>query len=538
MNQTPTNHRYQEIRSKRIPNASENFSINNPSTAKNCSVNYLTTTRSPVVILLDSAKRLDPREQLKPGSKRASTLTLVTSMVGGGVLALPYGMYKSGFVTTSLYFFIIGFVASWTAYGLILAGQKTGAKTFYDIAKVLFSGKLAILIELNMIFILVLACVAYLTMVKNLLPWALQVILHTDEDNIWIGSNFLLPLVTVVVILPLALMRKVAALRYASLCGFSCVIYLLVVIALKFFDYCDTYGFGCLTGKPTAPSVWTQMDYYGIGWTGHMYTIPLIICSYTAHPTVLPIYIELQKKSPKDMWVIIVIGHFLAGSVYFGLSSFGYCTFLSNTKPNFLLNDYHENFLVIFGALGFCFVCLLAIPLFTQANRRSITTLYFDHFGKKIQLKKPLLFDQEKASFSSESEEGEPERSGSKMLVTPEKTLSGDQRQSVTGSEKSVQFERKLPMWANFIITFGFLAIEVYISLYISNMGAALAFMGMSAYPVGCYLFPTLALWKLHLQNPEDEDINYKLLFIVTNSTAVVCVLAFIGLLVEFKVLS
>jgi len=538
MNQTPMD-RNKDVITWRLKNTSETYSINDASTVKNHSVNNPTASQSPVVRLLDSVKWLDPRKQLKSGSKRASTLTLVTSMVGGGVLALPYGMYNSGFFFTSLYFVIIGSIAIWTVYGVILVGQKTNSKTYYDIAKVLFSGRVAILIEIVMVLILVLASVAYLTMVKNVLPRALQVILNTDEGNTWTSANFLLPLVAVFVISPLSLMRKVAALRYASLCGFSFVLYLIVVVALKFFDYCDKYGSGCLTSNPTVPSVWTQMNFYGIGWTGHMYTIPLIIGSYTAHPTVLPIYIELQKKSPKDMWVVILVGHSLTALVFFGLSAFGYFTFLSDTKPNFLLNDYHHNFLVIFGAVGFCLVCILAIPLFTQANRRSITTLYFEHFGKETRLKKPLLFNHQKLSFSCENEEGKPNLISSPgMVVTPALACAAELPQPIKSPKNLAVFERKLPMWANLIITFGFLAIEVSVSLYMSNIGVVLAFIGMSCYPLGCYLFPTLALWKLHAQYPKDEDINCKLLFIVTTSTVIVCILGLIGLLVEFQVIS
>jgi len=165
--------------------------------------------------------------------------------------------------------------------------------------------------------------------------------------------------------------------------------------------------------------------------------------------------------------------------------------------------------------------------------------LYFEHFGKQTRLKKPLLFNHQKTPFASEREEDDPNQISSPgKVVTPALAFAADRTQPVKIPKKSAEFERRLPMWANFIITFGFLAIEVFVSLYISNIGVVLAFIGMSFYPLGCYLFPTLALWKLRAHYPEDNDINYKLLFIVTTSTVIVCILGLIGLLVEFKVIS
>jgi len=522
-----------EFALKRPTDASTCWSINDSSTINIYADNNRTLR------LFYSIYEFEPRKQLQPGSRLSSTLMIISSMVGGGALALPYAMYNSGFCFALLYFIVYGFIASWTVYAVIIVGQKTNAKTFYGIAKVLWSERVAIVIEILMVLLLALASVAYLTMVKNLLPWALKVILHTDEDETVTSAKFLLPLVTIVVIWPLALMRKVSALRYASLCGFCFVIYLVVVIVVNFFDNCDTYGTGCFTERLTVPSIWMQMDFYGIGWTGHMFTIPMIIGSYTAHPTVLSIYVELRKKSPKDMWSVIWIGHCVTALMYICLSSFGYFTFLSTTKPNLLLNNYHHNILVIFGSIGFCAVSTAAVPLFTQANRRSITTLYFDLFGKETTRYSPLLSKRDKVIFSSKDEEAEHnEKVGSKMLLTPGESAFGTRRtHSVKSAKNLAEFERMLPMWANFIITFILLTIEVSISLYMTSIGTVLAFSGMLPFPIVCYVFPTLALWKLHAHYPDDEDINFKLLLISTTSTLLVCVLGVIGLLVKFKVL-
>jgi len=497
---------------------------------------------SPLYKLFDSAKMLDPRKQLKPGSKRASTLTVITSMVGGGTLALPYAMKHSGLIPTLIYFPLISSMCAWSLHCVILIGQKTNANTFYDIANVLFGTKVAIVIELLLVSILMLASVGYLTMVKNLLPYSLRIIFHTDVDCFWTGKEFLIPALTFVVISPLALMPKVAALRYASLCGFCLVFYLTIVTVYTYFDYCNKpYGHGCLTSSHTEPSVFENVDLWGVNWVGHMYTIPLIISSFSAHPCVLPIYIELRQKSPKDMWVVMVTGLTIAALVYMVLATFGYFTFLSDTDPNYLLNEYHHNVAVTFASVGLCLVCSLAIPLFIHAKRRSITTLYFNHFAKKDTIENPLLWNRHRVegevSSNWETQESESDfLSGSRMVETPELAFAGRRPDNVkTKPSKPTQ---SLPCFANLIITYGFLIFEASVSLYVSNIGVVQGLIGSTNFPICCYVFPAFALWKLRAQNPDDKDIDNRLLFIVTSSAVIVSILAVLGLLEEFKVIT
>lgn len=616
----------------------------------------------------DSAKKLDPRKQLKPGSKRASTLTVITSMVGGGTLALPQCMLKSGLPCTIVYFVVCATMCAWSLHGLILVGQKTKSNSFYDIAKRLFGKKVAVIVELLLILNLMLAAIAYLTMVKNLLPKALQIELHTTDSNPWTSSTFLVPVMAVLVVSPLALMPKVGALRYASLCGFCLVIYLACITVYTFFDYCDqSFGYGCFS-KPypeqstptvsatireqypgtnenmtingkyssidksggltatmifednmkvgfsvsgpvivncavdnynilnstillsmnnisesclqhlssnnitlkqikystdtrwiivsvdynlsaismrlTKDAIWNSMDLYGLSWTGHFYTIPIIISSYAAHPTVLPIYIELQRKSPKDMWIVVITGLSISTVIYCMLATFGYFTFLADTAADYLLNDYHHDIAVVLAAVGLCLVCSLAIPLFIHAKRRSITTLFYNHFAKKKKVKSKLherlINNSQKSGVRSDDSNSESEycsQIGPGLVETPEIAFAKHRPKLVRINSERLNPPQHLPLWGNFLVTFLLLSIEAIISLYVNNIGVVMTLLGSTTFPVCCYVFPTFALWKVHKQNPLDKDIDNKLLIIVTGSTILVSISGVLGLLEQFGLL-
>jgi len=495
--------------------------------------------------IVDSVKKLDPRQQLIPGSKRASTLTVITSMVGGGTLTLPFGMLNAGFISTLIYFPLLATLCAWSLHGLILVGQKTNANTFYDIAKALYGAKVAVCVELLLVLNLMLASVAYLTLIKNLLPLALQIELHSDITP-WTSSVFLIPIIAVLVISPLALMPRVAALRYASLCGFCFVIYLTCVTAYTFFDYCDRpYGNGCLT-KTDSKNVWVwdNVDWYGLSWTSHFYTLPLIITSFAAHPTVLPIYIELRRKSPQEMWTVIIAGLSVATGIYTVLSTFGYLTFLGDTKADFLLNDYRHNVLIVCGAIGLCLVCALAVPLYIHAKRKSITTIYYNHFStdKTNDITERLLSGPVKSeirlSLSVDCNSvAEVSRNNPTLVETPELAFAAH-RPLCIRQQSEKHPKKELPFWANCLITFTLLFIEALVSMSIENIGVVLAFMGSTAFPVCCYVFPTFALWTVHKKYPDDKNIDTKLLVIVTTSAILVSVFGALGLLKLFGFLN
>jgi len=156
-------------------------------------------------------------------------------------------------------------------------------------------------------------------------------------------------------------------------------------------------------------------------------------------------------------------------------------------------------------------------------------------------MEKKLLSNEQKSDSSAydSSEESESSlNSFPRMVETPELAYAAHRPESAKRRKKPKKNPPKLPIWANFVICLGLLSLEVTVSLYVSNIGIVLAFLGSTVFPVGCYVFPTFALWKLHAQYPEDKDINMKLLTIVTSSTIIVSTLGILGLLVQFKIVT
>jgi len=488
-----------------------------------------------VQTFVNSAMLLKSRIQLQPGSRRASTLTVITSMVGAGILALPYAMMRSGILPTVCYIIIIAIMCAWALHALIIVGQHLGAHSFYDIADVLFGRTVAIVVELLIIANLILVSVAYLTMIKNILPLILHILTHSS--SFWDSRFFVVPLVTFVIILFLALKRRVAALRYTSLLGLLLVCYLTVITIVKFAQYCGGACTGWFVYEPSAISSNSATeshptyDFLGVklwesSWRGHFYTLPIILTSYAAQPTVLPIYIELQSRSPTEMWIVISSGLTVAALLYITLSLFGYLTFLSKTEPNYLMSDYHGDLAIVIAGLGLCLVTSLGVPLMIHAVRRSIIALYYaPHMSTEyMDIRKPLL----------NATDGEYWGSGSfvdvtrkqSLVETPEYTFAFRRPKFMRDIIKSSS--KQLPLCAHLSVTLGILIVVCFAALFFPNLGVVMAFVGSTVFPAIGYIFPMLSVWKLRWIEP--KQISNKLLVIISFIGLTVSMIALFGI--------
>ena len=76
----------------------------------------------------------------RTGTISSAVFNLTTTMVGGGVLSLPYAMSKSGLVTGFALLLLFGCVADFTVYSLVSCSRRSGQATIEGVAKAALGG--------------------------------------------------------------------------------------------------------------------------------------------------------------------------------------------------------------------------------------------------------------------------------------------------------------------------------------------------------------------------------------------------------------
>eukprot|EP01083_Nonionella_stella_P006373 18499_1 len=337
---------------------------------------------SPIPGLLRSASSILSRSmRLPPGSLRASTLTVITGMIGGGTFTFSYGIYKSGMIAGLIYLLLLSSLICYTTHCIVWCAERNNCPSFRALALKLCGTKVAIFIQVCLCLMLWMVCVSYMTLTKNLLASAVSAI---NTHNALTSKPVLLLLIASFFPTYLALKRRVSSLRYASLFGLIVIVFSMIFVVVKFVDLCPSSdpndknpGFDrkCLLQSVSDHSYWINTDLLD-----HSYTIALFFGGFAAQFTVLPIYFEMQKRSPLRMTKCIASGFGITCFIYIIVALFGFWTFpnlVDAVKDQNLITLY-ENDDVIMEILQILLALYVmsTIPLYAHAFRNSIKQLF------------------------------------------------------------------------------------------------------------------------------------------------------------------
>ena len=111
-----------------------------------------------------------------------------------------------------------------------------------------------------------------------------------------------------------------SSLRFSSIFGFACVLYLTILIIVEFFF---------VTEHKTAN--WKNARLFHVSINGIFGSFPLVIFAFLYQPNIPSIYMELNNKSLKRMDKVLTRGSIICIVIYIVVGIMGYATFVD--KP-------------------------------------------------------------------------------------------------------------------------------------------------------------------------------------------------------------
>ncbi|XP_013888495.1 sodium-coupled neutral amino acid transporter 3 isoform X1 [Austrofundulus limnaeus] len=330
-----------------------------------------------------------------------SVFNLSNAIMGSGILGLSYAMSNTGIV---LFLILLTCIACLSCYSIhlllrsagvigIRAYEQLGLRAFGQPGKILA----AIVITLHNIG----AMSSYLFIVKYELPLVIQAFLGlTSASEDWfMNGNYLIIIVTICIILPLATMKHLGYLGYTSGFSLSCMVFFLSAVIYKKFNIScplETYGNHSVS---TVTSDDTCTPKYFTVNQETAYTIPILAFAFVCHPEVLPIYTELRnptKRRMQNIGNVSILGMF---TMYFFTAIFGYLTFFGYTEAE-LLHTYSKvnplDKLILCVRLAVLVAVTLTVPVVLFPIRRALLQLLFPgksfHWVRHIAIAVCLLF--------------------------------------------------------------------------------------------------------------------------------------------------
>uniref|UniRef100_A0A672ZWU7 Solute carrier family 38 member 5b n=1 Tax=Sphaeramia orbicularis TaxID=375764 RepID=A0A672ZWU7_9TELE len=340
-----------------------------------------------------------------------SVFNLSNAIMGSGILGLSYAMSNTGIVLFLILLTCIACLSCYSVHLLLRSAGIVGIRAYEQLGLRAFGhpGKIlaAVIITLHNIG----AMSSYLFIVKYELPLVIQAFLGqtTSSDDWFMNGNYLIIIVTVCVILPLAMMKHLGYLGYTSGFSLSCMVFFLSSVIYKRFNIaCPPELFGNYSVSTPMPEDTCTAKYFTINQEVSMmfliylqtaYTIPILAFAFVCHPEVLPIYTELSnptKKRMQNIGNVSILGMFI---MYFFTATFGYLTFYENTEAE-LLHTYSKvdplDKLILCVRLAVLVAVTLTVPVVLFPIRRALQQLLFPgrpfHWFRHVAIAVCLLF--------------------------------------------------------------------------------------------------------------------------------------------------
>ncbi|XP_029906840.1 sodium-coupled neutral amino acid transporter 3-like isoform X2 [Myripristis murdjan] len=321
-----------------------------------------------------------------------SVFNLGNAIMGSGILGLAYAMANTGVVLFLILLTVVAVLSSYSIHLLLKSSGIVGIRAYEQLGYRAFGtpGKMAAGIAITLQNIGAMS--SYLYIVKYEFPLVLQAFLKVDKPagEWYLNGNYLVIIVSVAVILPLALMKQLGYLGYTSGFSLSCMVFFLISVIYKKFNvpcpFVDFVFNGTLSGthdNATDP----------VGEDSHdcvpkmvnlnsqtAYTIPILAFAFVCHPEVLPIYTELRNPTKKKMQHVSNISIAVMYTMYFLAALFGYLTFYGEVEAE-LLHTYSRidpyDILILCVRLAVLTAVTLTVPIVLFPVRRAIQQMLF-----------------------------------------------------------------------------------------------------------------------------------------------------------------
>uniref|UniRef100_A0A3Q0T6L1 Solute carrier family 38 member 3a n=1 Tax=Amphilophus citrinellus TaxID=61819 RepID=A0A3Q0T6L1_AMPCI len=293
-----------------------------------------------------------------------SVFNLGNAIMGSGILGLAYAMANAGVVLFLLLLTVVAVLSSYSIHLLLKSSGIVGIRAYEQLGYRAFGtpGKMAAGIAITLQNIGAMS--SYLYIVKYELPLVIQAFLRVDKPagEWYLNGNYLVIIVSIAIILPLALMKQLGYLGYTSGFSLSCMVFFLIAVSPLIL--------GILTCKLKITSLLLSTAY----------TIPILAFAFVCHPEVLPIYTELRNATKKKMQHVANISIAIMYIMYFLAALFGYLTFYGEVEAE-LLHTYSRidsyDTLILCVRVAVLTAVTLTVPIVLFPVRRAIQQMAF-----------------------------------------------------------------------------------------------------------------------------------------------------------------
>lgn len=379
-----------------VRSTSINKHINNILNNENIKAISRNSSKTSISMLPDNDKTMSTDDvdddDMKPTTHtstttgQASTIACISALcntiLGSGMLAIPYAMSQCGYILGIILLILGACASSFALHLLSLCANKVSIKptSFYIVANASVP-QFTFLIDLAVAIKCFGVATSYLIVVGDLMPDAINVLLNDIIDNnnhilydrrLWIIIFF------IAIILPLSCLRTLNSLRFTAIISVIIVWGITMIVASYAWLSTTIVGDICPSNNITCHG---DTSYFNVSLqTLKISTI--FIFGYTCHQNIFSVCNELKQSTQQRIDYVIYTAISIALTVYICISISGYHTFGIYTHSNILTNYSANNTIIAIARILVAINVSFCYPLQLHPCRNSLFELVKQYKNK------------------------------------------------------------------------------------------------------------------------------------------------------------
>ncbi|CAO3620053.1 unnamed protein product [Cunninghamella blakesleeana] len=311
------------------------------------------------------------------GTIFASFLNMANSIIGAGIIGIPYSIKEAGFGFGIILLIILTVVVDWTIRLLIFNGKLAGRTTYQDLLQFAFGRPGLIAISIFQFAFAFGGTCAYCVIIGDTIPHVIKSLFPSIEQTpiLWIFANrkLCIAFFTLFVSYPLSLYRDISKLAKTSALALLAIVFITVSVGVE---------------SPNVPielrgSMENRFNFMN---DEVFQAIAVISFAFVCHHNSFLIFGSLKQPSLNRFAKVTHYSMAIAfiTCVILGLS--GYLAFTDKTAGNILNNFPSDNVFINIARLAFGLNMFTTIPLEIFVCREVLETFFWPSKGFDIKI--------------------------------------------------------------------------------------------------------------------------------------------------------
>ncbi|XP_061698601.1 putative sodium-coupled neutral amino acid transporter 11 [Syngnathoides biaculeatus] len=289
----------------------------------------------------------------------SACFNFVNSIIGSGVIGLPYALTQAGLPFGCLLLIVVAFITDYTIILLIKGGNVSGTNSYQSLVQSTFGFPGFLVLSVLQFLYPFIAMISYNIITGDTLTKVFQRFPGVGPGHIIADRHFVIIMSTVLCTLPLSLYRNIEKLGKVSFLSMILTIIILVIVVIR-----------AVTLGPEVPL--TEAPWLFAKWNA-IQAVGVMSFAFICHHNSFLIYGSLAQPTLTNWTRVthISVGSALIISATFALA--GYVTFTGYTQGDIFENYCRNDNLATFGRFCFGLSIITTFPLECFVTREVIS---------------------------------------------------------------------------------------------------------------------------------------------------------------------